>query len=716
MDTIASLIAFPPFTDVQDLLQRGDTKLAKQLLLVARNNGIAEGSGNFASLTTDVTRELLHMPCFTHNEGSQPYLAVLSDPTPRIQSFFKHPLYSAGIIMSCFLAPLSNDQVREKCLESYLKEISVMDSANISSKLDYTAFLGTPSNPLHVDIPPNPKAANYIHHTIDLWIQQLQQTTCYLKMSKKLLPTRTREQLRGFCDDILEDPATATQASLEWMYIKRGLFFTGGCELKQRWYTNGLTPRSYFVAGPDAYNRSKYTKDMWNLLVDLLPATNRRNRVNPNRIHVTGLKTAIFYDLTSFTSNMSEQRHFLDSLAIYALGRKITIMDSVIGPVEYDLGQLIKEYNELNFFPEYDWTYCPSMLSDVHGVAGFLGVYGNIATCTFLHGAILLQLTDFDYECGCAGDDAVVCVEDENTVWACVSLIGILAPEKTYSLLDGDVVYLKRRTWLDRRSFCLRSRALLQLPSFLWAMDKHSLSRFRESSMNKRELVDLAAKSLQALYRSSASFSSQEEYFHDIRAFALAYYDRLGFPRDGNIPQLSSAKGPHRLRFVPSLETLGSRDFIYDTIYSVYDGVVTLPDREVSPSASLRLLPDTIFESQGSPFLSFLIRLQLVKVIGKRKVTYTGNDGLERLLSEWEKPDPSWIKYRVVHHIPSLWGNFGIVMGTYTFEPSFEKVGYESSTVSPSFTSSSVNGIHVPSMRIDEYQPHDLVFRKVCRI
>jgi hypothetical protein len=671
MEALATLIDNPSFTCVQDLVQRGDQKLTKQLLLVARHNGIAEGSGNFAALTEYVTGYLLDLPCFHPERATSSSLEFLVDPIPRIQAFFQHPLYSAGIIMSCFLAPLTDEQIRRTRLESYLKEILVMDSENISPKFDYTPFFGKPFSPIHTDILVNPKAAQHVGDTIDMWINQLQQNTCYLKMSKKLLPTRTREELRGFCDDLLEDPTTATQASLEWMYIKKGLSFSGGCELKQRWYTNGVSPRSYFVAGPDAYNRSKYTKDAWNLLVDLLPSTNRRNRVNPTRIHVTGMKTAIFYDLTSFTSNMSEQRHFLDALAIYCHGRIITVMDSILGPIPYDLGQLIKEYNELNFYPEYNWTDDPSLLPEVHGVAGFLGVYGNIATCTFLHGAILLQLTDQDYECGCAGDDAVVCIEDEDRVWTCVSLIGILAVEKTYNLLDGDVVYLKRRTWLDRRSFCLRSRALLQLPSFLWGMSKESLSRFRESSMDKRELVDLAAKSLQALYRSAPSFYRQEQYFSDILRFTKAYYIRLGFPLEGNIPQLTSSRGPHRQRFIPSLEALGSKDFIGDTIHSVYDGIVVLPDREEGYSAPLKLHSGTLFESKGGRYLSFLIRLGLVEVVGKRKTVYTGADGLERLLGEWERPERAWIKYRVKHHIPNLWGNFGIVEGIYTHEVLF---------------------------------------------
>jgi hypothetical protein len=685
MEAIADLIATPAFTEVQGLAREGDQKLTKELLLVARHNGIAEGTGNFAALTERVTRRLVVLPCFNPGVEKGSVLESLVDTTPRIQSFFRHPLYSAGIIMSCFLAPLDDEQIRRTQMESYMKEILVMDSECLHPKLDYTAFLGAPRNPLHADIPANPVAAEHVHKTIDLWISEMQQKTSHPKMSRKLLPTRTREQLRGFCDDLLEDPATATQASLEWLYVKKGVSMTGGCELKQRWYTNGLTPRSYFVAGPDAYNQTKYTKDMWNLLVDLLPCTNKRNRVNPTRIHVTGLKTAIFYDLTSFTSNMSEQRHFIDALAIYCHGRIITVMDSVLGPIPYDLGQLIKEYNELNFYPEYVWTHNPSLLPETHGVAGFLGVYGNIATCTFLHGAVLLQLTDHDYECGCAGDDAVVCVEDEDTVWACVSLLGILATEKTYNLMDGDVVYLKRRTWLDRRSFCLRSRSLLQLPSFLWAMDKGGLSRFREASLNRRELVDLAGKSLQALFRSSASFYRQEEYFPDIRRFAEAYYNRLGFPLEGNIPQITSSRGKHKLRFIPTLEALGSKDFIADTIHSVYDGVVMLPDREESYEAPLQLSPDTTFESRGGPFLSFLIRLGLVEVLKKRKVVYTGAEGLERLLGEWDNPDRSWIRYRVKHHVPTLWGNCGVVNGVYVYEPSNDAI---SGTISVSDSSS----------------------------
>jgi hypothetical protein len=53
----------------------------------------------------------------------------------------------------------------------------------------------------------------------------------------------------------------ATQADLEYLYMTTGDKMVGSpCEVKQRWYTSQLFPRTYYAAGAEAYHRSKYVR------------------------------------------------------------------------------------------------------------------------------------------------------------------------------------------------------------------------------------------------------------------------------------------------------------------------------------------------------------------------------------------------------------------------------------------------------------------------
>jgi hypothetical protein len=193
-----------------------------------------------------------------------------------------------------------------------MKEIMIMDTDAYTPTINFNPFFGDYREPLHTDVLPNPKMARIVHESINVWLQRIRERPHPPTLSRKCLPTFTRRELERYIDVLVEDPSIATPASLERLYVKSGVTIDGPCELSQRWYTNALNPRSYFVAGPTAFNHTKYTKWIWNELVDSLVCTNKRNRVNPRRVFVDGLKTAIFYDLTTFTSNMGLQGVFLD--------------------------------------------------------------------------------------------------------------------------------------------------------------------------------------------------------------------------------------------------------------------------------------------------------------------------------------------------------------------------------------------------------------------
>jgi hypothetical protein len=59
----------------------------------------------------------------------------------------------------------------------------------------------------------------------------------------------------------------------------------------------------------------------------------------------------------------------------------------------------------------------------------------------------------------------------------------------------------------------------------------------------------------------------------------------------------------------------------------------------------------------------------LVKPKKKKVLEYGGQEGLEKLLAEWDRPDPSWMEYEVMHPIPKwLCGNEFLIYGYYTLQ------------------------------------------------
>lgn len=671
MDVLVSLINNPIFDQiVTHVLGRQDLKITKQLLLIARHMGLAEGWGNFRDLTVDAARLLIDLPIFQklgEGLGDRSHVVLAEE---KINEFFENPLYTGAVIMATCLNPMSKDEVEKERLASFLKEISVMDTLDYAPSLNYGVFFGQHDEPLHSDILPNPKMAKIVHDAIDTWIYRVEDRVHPPTMSKKCLPTFTRQELHRYIDILVEDPAIATPASLERLYVKEGIFLDGPCEMSQRWYTTKLTPRTYFVAGPTAYNDTKYTKWMWNELVDCLSVTHKRNRVNPRRVFVDGCKEALFYDLTSFTSNMGTQKYFIEALATYCQSRNVQIMDSYYGPTTVNLGELIRTYNTMNFFPEYRSDEFPSAWPDTHGVAGFLGVFGNIATCTFLHGAVLLQLCDSEHECGCAGDDAVICCQDDGKVYGCINLLGILAIEKTFSSRDIDVVYLKRRTWIDPRDFCLRSRQYVQIPSFLPWLDFRQEFRYtRESSLTRREKYDLAASSLQATFSSVSRLYAPTRVLEEIRLFLMQYYGRCHFPLGGNVPQFSSVITERTARFIPSLDVLGLREWVDQTLLLNYPGECYLPDRSEHMTWGIDGRKGIRFRAQGSEYLNFLCRLGFVEKKYKPRVRHVGEEGLFAVLNEFHARSSAWFVFEIVEDIPpNIRGGFQDIEGIYEID------------------------------------------------
>jgi len=569
--------------------------------------------------------------------------------------------------MAIFLAPHTKASVAKIKMDSILKEVTVMDRDAYTPTINWNVFFGEVDGQLHPNIAPNPRMATEVNMALHTWLtRQIQSSPRLPSISNKLVPSFTRMEMSAYIDLLLQPPEVATQGSLEYLESRYGISFTGSVEMSQRWYTNQIGPRTYYISGATTYGGAKYTKDIWNDLVDSLVVTQRRNRVNPRRIHVDIGKDAIFYDLTSFTSNMATQRVFLERLAQWCHGTEVEILDVCCGVTRVDLGDLVQDYNRTcNWFPSYrNDRLFDEMTDRIHGVAGFLGVIGNIATCTFLHGAVLLQLATEVDECGCAGDDAVIVIEEEDRVWGCVSLLGIVAQEKTFRLSDGPVVYLKRRTFLHETKYTsrLNQSDYLQLPSFLWLIGGETLRTsypyFRECHSTAQELLELACNSLTATFRSGAKFRSHPS-FPEMFRFIEAYYLAHKFPITGFVPQYSR-KSPYG--FLPALATFGSRSFIHDTLTDLYPGFAWLPIRDPLRDDLVPVKEGIIFRSTGGREVAILRKMGVVKPIKMEHTLYAGQEGLDAILREYSSPSPKVVTYRVMTTWDTVFGS-GTITG-----------------------------------------------------
>lgn len=575
---------------------------------------------------------------------------------------FTDPTITGLFITLCVSLPMPEHAIRETYHQLLGKEMLVMESSPLPNSISYDCFFGDYDRPLHPTLDPNPIQAARIHRIIDDWIDGLEaQEVLFPHMTSKLVSQHTQSLVSTkYPDYSTFEEEGSTQPDLENIYMRYGDTLPGGsCEVKQRWYTSGLVPRTYYAAGSDAYHKSKFLRNPFNRLCDLLPSTERFARVNTRRVILSSpFSHAIIYDLTSFTSNMHEQRHFLDRLSLYCRGRLVRLMDSIEGIIEEDLGELIDRYNDLNKHP----TYSSSKLLGkdlilAHHVAGFLGVYGNLATCTFLHGAVMSCLVPSFQQLGVAGDDGIIESYDDWVTFFAIRLLGLMEESKGYTTSDdGSQVYLKRPIKQVSNRFYSESFALFSMVEHLFESDDKRF--FQGKPRGHMERKRSLASSIVAYLRSLSSIILKPEQKDEVREFLSAVYCRAQFPESGHVPYLHTDFGDHQKKLpsvlIPSLDSI-SMDPIEYTVKSLYSGSVVLP-RRVSERVDFDvdlLFAGSEFECTGSPKLSYYRKMGFIELTQEDEL-FVGEEGLDRLLEVYVTGDryPLYC-VSVVHNVPT---------------------------------------------------------------
>jgi hypothetical protein len=561
------------------------------------------------------------------------------------------PLLAGLILHMILLAPMTDREISRIYHESMIKEMAVMESCRRASALNFEPIFGMYDEDMNDLIPRNRAMAFHIHTQIDHWIESLSKDVLFPKVGSKTVSKMTSAEFYAIDIDYVPiSDIGITPIDLERMYHNHGIKVDGPCEMRQKWYCSNLQPRTYYAQGGTAYHTSKYLAKPLVQLCDILPAINRRSRVDPGRIIIKDDSYDVaYYDLTSFTSNLHIQRDFMLRLARYCVGVDVRILDSIEGIITVDLGAMIYEYG-LNNLTEPTYTL-PSKYSDpsvlhYHNVAGFLGVYGNIASATFIHGVVMAMTHDSLDENNVAGDDGLDVTKNVDLTLQIVELMGIVKDDKTFRDSEGCCIHLKRP--ITRIGNRLLQGQLITWPSLEPGQENVDSRYPYLKGLTDRERKDAIAGSITAFLRSLEFLPMTQNDLDMVDSYLLYVYQTYGLPKAGCVPQIMGINSS----FVPIYEKrFIGLDPIHNTIARSYNDVAKLP-RRGKIDHNTDMFDDDTFECNSTRLLSYLTTLGYLEQEKMDELVF-GYDGLQQLLKEYTRPDPCVYRYTVLCKLPN---------------------------------------------------------------
>ena len=389
-------------------------------------------------------KKSLHYPPFLHPVDKTTWI----HPSRIINSFatacHNNPVFSGYLSMLVrslpFYGAVDGDEERRK---SVIKEFIATQGRDREQVLNYDVWfneLEAIERPLSQFLPSRPELNQEIRDLFARWKRELGGIVIFPQFSvnRSMGRETARNLLRdmGYTNEDVMFASGLTTGDLEKWYMRTGRQCRGPCEMRVVWRFNDLKARTYFAPGGDTYWASRYIRPVINRLADSFPMSAFRTRMTTSRLSAPLSSRMFIYDYTSFTSNLAEFKYFLSNLAEYCRGTSVYLLDTFLGVVEIDLGQLIDEYNEhCNLLPAFSmerlWEGEELFF---HKLAGFLGVYGNITGCTTLHGLHACQICGSMDRCNCVGDDVIAIQEREDMEFQyavkAVRSLGDVAEEK----------------------------------------------------------------------------------------------------------------------------------------------------------------------------------------------------------------------------------------------------------------------------------------------
>jgi hypothetical protein len=396
---------------------------------------------------------------------------------------------------------------------SWSSEISLCEKqSSPDEELSYDVFFSSDhiGTSLHPQLPPIPlEFLNVLRRRFRMFRASLVDKTVFSRYTHKNMSRSTRRDAESQGIDLQDVPIFGQD---DWIrhYHRTGVRLEGVCEMRQRFYPSSAKPRTYFAMGGTVYHHCRFLSDILIDLVDILLPTNRRWKLNVDRLepmdydHVPPEYYQV-YDLSSFTSNFTNQRPLIRSLQKFFEGVPVQVIDEYHGPTYRDLGEMLSDYGDFcSEYPVVSYERCgyPDDATFPHGSGSLLGIFGNMSLATLAHCLIMFTVNPSESTLDIAGDDAILRTDGANSAdfWKAVSLVGHCAVDKTFESTEDSCVFLKRPLLTQNNRLTL-AHAIIPpcvASTFLNLSDDHTDPRYRTfpSYRNKRDRISVVGSDL----------------------------------------------------------------------------------------------------------------------------------------------------------------------------------------------------------------------------
>lgn len=583
--------------------------------------------------------------------------------------FVQSSLIAPILLDLCRGLPLPPLEVTSAQISGWNKEISLCEEETRPGVVKWDVLF-TPSRwhneSLAPGLRPNPKMCQLWYSSLLRWRNRQRNRLLYPRMSHKNMSRSTRRFAEEMLDIDLDDTPIFSQVNWQQVYCERGIQLPGCSEMRQKWYPSGAKPRTYYSQGGVHYRYSSYLQNVLSDLCNSNPITHYVTRLQPSRLLLKDGAHYRIYDLTSFTSNMNEQRHFVNALANWCYGTPVLKYDARCGILDEDLGEMLFEYNQhCNISPEVSYERFMTDREEphlaVHSMASMLGIYGNLMTCTVPHGILISMTCEDEDEVNVAGDDAQVLERDDrrDEQELCISYLGSMEWSKTFRSDDEACICLKRSLIEDGNrllpGLALIPPTLVRCAHLLEGYDDPRYS-FLDQDLSKRSCISMVGKDLlrylRSVYRAKAQLTDDEidyalSHARQLSKLAGTYDD---FGSYGRLPQCNDLVF---WPYVPRVEEFRDMDPFDLLILSRYREPAKVPQlefQEVSMS-ELRTFGDSA-RGNKTQHLGFLEKLGYVES-DRVEVMKWGNEGREyvwKLYTDFETP--VLYDFTVVKEIP----------------------------------------------------------------
>lgn len=541
-------------------------------------------------------------------------------------------------------------------------EIRCCETENPGRRLNFDCWMDPQKfhEQLHPEIPANPMAHRIIYSILRRWKKECLARVHYPRMNDKNMSWSTKRSYESVFGESWDYRLRGMFSQRVYQQVKdrKGISLGGVNELRQVWTPAAVKPRNYWSMGGESYNASAHTQDIWNLLVDLSPSTNHVSRLLPGRLEVREGKICRVYDFTTFTSEMHQQMHFLRRLAPFAGEDMITYMEADVGLVDQSFGAMIDDYvDKCAARPgvSYERRLKKRLETTFHNHAAGLGIFGNLATSTFVHFGFELELIGDEDEINTGGDDGeVMMYPDEIDEFDYHQpIIGVYHPDKMFRSDEEGCISYKRKLVQLRDKLILYPLVIWPTsPTLLYALYKIKDRRFNYFDDDLISLSDRLGSLGVELLRFITSIHwlkfniepyELEWVLHYLR-WVVDEAERLYTPMVAQLPQCGGDfLWPVIPRRLEDFDTLPVERMVME----VYHGEVLLSVRDLLPDPSLvqNRFQSSKFETNATQRITFLKHLGYLDVKPKKE-KLTGEEGYSRLLKEFGVTLP--IVYEVV--------------------------------------------------------------------